>query len=134
VAQVFLNVEQSATGRRWVGPDEALDRHAQMIVQETGYPHAMANVLARLGVEAADAARFVAPSLRDLMPDPNSLKDMGKAAARINGAVVQGQRIAIFADYDVDGATSAALLHDWLTQLGNVPTIYVPDRIDGGQA
>lgn len=132
MAQVFLNVEQSATGRRWVGPDEALDRHAQMIVQETGYPHAMANVLARLGVEAADAARFVAPSLRDLMPDPNSLKDMGKAAARINGAVVQGQRIAIFADYDVDGATSAALLHDWLTQLGNVPTIYVPDRIDEG--
>jgi single-stranded-DNA-specific exonuclease len=109
-----------------------MDRHAQMIAQETGFPSAMSNVLARLGVAATDAARFTQPSLRDLMPDPMSLKDMGKAAARINDAAVRGQRIAIFADYDVDGATSAALLHDWLTQLGNVPTIYVPDRIDEG--
>lgn len=132
MSQVFLGVEQSGTARRWVGPDAGLDRHAQMIVQETGFPNAMANVLARLGVPAVDAARFVEPSLRDLMPDPMVMKDMGKAAARINGAVIAGQRIAIFADYDVDGATSAALLHDWLTQLGNIPTIYVPDRIDEG--
>ena len=132
MSQVFLGVEQSATTRRWVGPNEATDRQAEKIAQETGFPSAMSNVLARLGVSAADAARFTQPSLRDLMPDPTSLKDMGKAAARINAAVVKGQRIAIFADYDVDGATSAALLHDWLTQLGNVPTIYVPDRIDEG--
>ncbi len=132
MSQVFLGVEQSTTARRWVGPDEAIDRQAQMIAQETGFPSAMSNVLARLGVAAGDAARFTQPSLRDLMPDPMSMKDMGKAAARINEAVVKGQRIAIFADYDVDGATSAALLHDWLTQLGNVPTIYVPDRIDEG--
>jgi single-stranded-DNA-specific exonuclease len=132
MSQVFLGVEQSTTARRWVGPDETTDRQAQMIAQETGFPSAMSNVLARLGVAASDAARFTQPSLRDLMPDPMSLKDMGKAAARINDAAVKGQRIAIFADYDVDGATSAALLHDWLTQLGNVPTIYVPDRIDEG--
>lgn len=132
MSQVFLGVEQSTTARRWVGPDEALDRQAQMIAQETGFPSAMSNVLARLGVSAGDATRFTQPSLRDLMPDPMSLKDMSKAAKRINLALVSGQRIAIFADYDVDGATSAALLHDWLTQLGNVPTIYVPDRIDEG--
>tara|TARA_R110002096_G_scaffold22170_7_gene71552 strand:- start:6625 stop:8373 length:1749 start_codon:yes stop_codon:yes gene_type:complete len=132
MSQVFLGVEQSTTARRWVGPDAALDRHAQMIVQETGFPNAMANVLARLGVAAADAARFVEPSLRELMPDPLDMKDMEKAARRINDAAIAGQRIAIFADYDVDGATSAALLHDWLSQLGNVPTIYVPDRIDEG--
>lgn len=132
MSEVFLGVEQSTKARRWVGPDEAIDRQAQKIAQETGFPSAMSNVLARLGVTAGDAARFTQPSLRDLMPDPMSMKDMGKAAARINEAVVKGQRIAIFADYDVDGATSAALLHDWLTQLGNVPTIYVPDRIDEG--
>jgi single-stranded-DNA-specific exonuclease len=132
MSQVFLGVEQSGSARRWVGLDAALDRHSQMIVQETGFPNAMANVLARLGVAASDAARFVEPSLRDLMPDPMIMKDMEKAAARINDAAVNGQRIAIFADYDVDGATSAALLHDWLSQLGNVPTIYVPDRIDEG--
>jgi single-stranded-DNA-specific exonuclease len=132
MSQVFLGVEQSTTARRWVGPDDAIDRQAQMIAQETGFPSAMANVLARLGVAAADATRFTQPSIRDLMPDPMSLKDMGKAAGRINDAVIQGQRVAIFADYDVDGATSAALLHDWMTQLCNVPTIYVPDRIDEG--
>ena len=132
MSQVFLGVEQSTTARRWVGPDEAIDRQAQRITQETGFPNAMANVLARLGVSASDAAQFTQPSLRDLMPDPMSLKDMGKAAGRITDALNAGQRIAIFADYDVDGATSAALLHDWLSQLGNVPTIYVPDRIDEG--
>jgi single-stranded-DNA-specific exonuclease len=132
VSQVFLGVEQSATARRWVGPDEAIDRQAQMIAQEAGFPSAMSNVLARLGVSAGEAVRFTTPSLRDLMPDPMQLKDMSKAATRINDAVMAGQRIAIFADYDVDGATSAALLHDWLSQLGNVPTIYVPDRIDEG--
>ena len=91
MSQVFLGVEQSTTARRWVGPDEAIDRQAQMIAQETGFPSAMSNVLARLGVAAGDAARFTQPSLRDLMPDPMSMKDMGKAAARINEAVVKGQ-------------------------------------------
>ena len=57
---------------------------------------------------------------------------MEKAASRVNIAVNNHERIAIFADYDVDGATSGALLHDWLTQLGNIPTLYVPDRIEEG--
>jgi single-stranded-DNA-specific exonuclease len=132
VAQVFLGVEKSTSGRRWTGPDENLDRQAQKIAQETGFPSAMSSILARLGVDAQDASLFTQPSLRDLMPDPMSMKDMGKAAERINDAVKSNQRIAIFADYDVDGATSGALLHDWLTQLGNRPTLYVPDRIDEG--
>lgn len=132
MAQVFLGVEHSTCGRRWIGPDEAMDRHAQKIAQETNFPPSMSNVLARLGVPAQDATQFTQPSLRDLMPDPMSLKDMEKAAARINLAVTSGQRIAIFADYDVDGATSGALLYDWLSQLGNVATLYVPDRIDEG--
>ena len=117
MSEVFLGVEQSTKARRWVGPDEAIDRQAQKIAQETGFPSAMSNVLARLGVTAGDAARFTQPSLRDLMPDPMSMKDLGKAAARSNEAVVKGQRIAIFAHYDVEGATAPALLHDWLPQV-----------------
>uniref|UniRef100_UPI00351389BB single-stranded-DNA-specific exonuclease RecJ n=1 Tax=Sagittula sp. TaxID=2038081 RepID=UPI00351389BB len=84
------------------------------------------------GVPAAEAERFLAPALRDLLPDPRSLRDMETAAARVIQAVKQRQRIAIFADYDVDGGTSAALLLDWLGQMGRQATLYVPDRIDEG--
>ncbi|GLQ34976.1 single-stranded-DNA-specific exonuclease RecJ [Amylibacter marinus] len=131
-SEAFLNVSRSVTGRKWLGLDTATDRQAQLITQQTDLPDALARVLARLGVSVLEALPYLSPSLRDLMPDPSSLRDMDKAAERIQLAVDQGQRIAIFADYDVDGATSAALLHDWLGQLGITPIIYVPDRIDEG--
>jgi len=128
----FLDVESSISGRRWTGPNISVDRQAEMILQETNFSSAMANVLARLGVEANQVKNYIKPSLRDLMPNPLKILDMEKAASRINIAVNNHERIAIFADYDVDGATSGALLHDWLTQLGNIPTLYVPDRIEEG--
>jgi single-stranded-DNA-specific exonuclease len=102
------------------------------MAQETGLPTPVCRTLVRRGVAANDAAAFLAPTLRDLMPDPRSLRDMEPAAARIVAAAQNGQRIAIFADYDVDGGTSAALLIDWLRGFGVVPTLYVPDRIDEG--
>ena len=129
---IFLDVESSISGRRWTGPNISVDRQAEMILQETNFSSAMANVLARLGVEANQVKNYKKPSLRDLMPNPLKILDMEKAASRINIAVNNHERIAIFADYDVDGATSGALLHDWLTQLGNIPTLYVPDRIEEG--
>jgi single-stranded-DNA-specific exonuclease len=129
---IFLDVESSISGRRWTGPNISVDRQAEMILQETNFSSAMANVLARLGVEANQVKNYIKPSLRDLMPNPLKILDMEKAASRINIAVNNHERIAIFADYDVDGATSGALLHDWLTQLGNIPTLYVPDRIEEG--
>ncbi|MDC0636131.1 single-stranded-DNA-specific exonuclease RecJ, partial [Amylibacter sp.] len=113
-------------------PNISVDRQAEMILQVTNFSSAMANVLARLGVEANQVKNYIKPSLRDLMPNPLKILDMEKAASRINIAVNNHERIAIFADYDVDGATSGALLHDWLTQLGNIPTLYVPDRIEEG--
>ena len=129
---IFLDVESSISGRRWTGPNISVDRQAEMILQETNFSSAMANVLARLGVEANQVKNYIKPSLRDLMPNPLKILDMEKAASRINIAVNNHERIAIFADYDVDGATSGALLHDWLTQLGDIPTLYVPDRIEEG--
>ena len=129
---IFLDVESSISGRRWTGPNISVDRQAEMILQETNFSSAMANVLARLGVEANQVKNYIKPSLRDLMPNPLKILDMEKAASRVNIAVNNHERIAIFADYDVDGATSGALLHDWLTQLGNIPTLYVPDRIEEG--
>lgn len=128
----FLDVSASLTGRRWVAPAPEIARAAEALAQETGLSPALCNVLARRGVPAAEAERFLAPALRDLLPDPRSLRDMETAAARVIQAVKQRQRIAIFADYDVDGGTSAALLLDWLGQMGRQATLYVPDRIDEG--
>lgn len=128
----FLGVEQSLTGRRWTGPEPDLERLAEGLAQKTGLPLAVSRVLAERGVEAEEAERFLAPKLRDLLPDPLSLRDMALAAERLVVAATSGQRIAIFADYDVDGGSSAALLLDWLTQMGREATLYVPDRIDEG--
>lgn len=128
----FLGVTQSATGRFWCGLSMAADRQAELIAQQTGLPDVLSRILARLGVPAADAATYLAPTLRDLMPDPSKLKDMDKTAERLISAVDQRQRIAIFADYDVDGAASATLLVAWLRHYNIEPTVYVPDRIDEG--
>ncbi|KAA0916743.1 single-stranded-DNA-specific exonuclease RecJ [Aquicoccus porphyridii] len=128
----FLGVETSLTGREWLGPGVEIDRAAEALVQEAGLPRAVAQVLARRGVDAAGAEGFLAPQLRNLLPDPRGLRDMEKAAARFLAAVEARERIAVFADYDVDGGASAALLIDWLAQAGLTPTLYVPDRIDEG--
>ena len=128
----FLGVDASATGRAWIGPDANVSRLAEAMAQQTGLPAPVCAVLARRGVDPTEAHSFLEPQLRDLLPDPRSLKDMETAAARFLMAVKQRQKIAVFADYDVDGGTSAALLLDWLSQMGREATLYVPDRIDEG--
>lgn len=130
--RAFLGVESSALGRRWVGPDVARDRQAEAIWQATSLPPAVCAVLARADVAPETAQDYLTPSLRALLPDPRGLKDMECAATRILSAVTRRERIAIFADYDVDGACSAALLLDWLADLGSEATLYVPDRLTEG--
>ncbi|WP_386173633.1 single-stranded-DNA-specific exonuclease RecJ [Sulfitobacter sp. R86518] len=128
----FLGVDASLMGRRWVGPGVEVERATEVLVQQTSLPLALCQVLARRGVAAEEAEAFLAPSLRDLLPDPRSLRDMEKAATRFLAAVKARQRIAVFADYDVDGGSSAALLLVWLREMGCAATLYVPDRIDEG--
>ena len=128
----FLNVECSATGRRWVGPGPAVERLAEAMQQATGLPLPLARVLAARGVEPEAAERFLEPQLRDLLPDPRGLKDMEPAAARFLAAVKAREPVAVFADYDVDGGASAALLITWLRAMGRPATLYIPDRIDEG--
>ncbi|MEM1163253.1 MAG: single-stranded-DNA-specific exonuclease RecJ, partial [Pseudomonadota bacterium] len=132
MSDAFLGVAKSFTGRRWVGPTPAIERAAQMIAQATGQPELVARQLAVAGVEAEDAADYLAPTLRALMPDPSTLTDMDAAADRVVAAVQARERIAIFGDYDVDGGASVALLAGWLSQLGLDSTPYIPDRIDEG--
>lgn len=132
MTRAFLNVESSLTGRRWVGPSADEDRLAEAMAQQTRLPLALAHVLVKRGITPADAAGYLAPALRDLLPDPLILRDMDRAAARLLAALNGRQRIAIFADYDVDGGTSAALLITWLRAMGHDATLYIPDRIDEG--
>lgn len=128
----FLGVEASLTGRRWIGLTDEQDRLAEAIAQGQRLPLPVARVLARRGVAADEAPGFLAPSLRDLLPDPMLLRDMGPAADRFIHALKHRQRIAVFADYDVDGGASAALLLTWLRAMGHGATLYIPDRIDEG--
>ena len=128
----LLDVAQSLTGRRWVGPSVGQLRATEHLGQQTGLPMAMCAVLSRLGVQADDVDRYLSPTLRELLPDPRQLKDMERAAQRIADAATISDRIAIFADYDVDGGSSAALLITWLKHFGKSATLYVPDRVDEG--
>ena len=130
--RAFLNVEASLTGRRWRGPAPEAARLAEAMAQATRLPPALCQTLVARGVAPADAAAYLAPQLRDLLPDPMVLRDMGPAADRFLHAAKTGQRIAIFADYDVDGGASAALLMVWLRAMGREATLYIPDRIDEG--
>ncbi|HKL05648.1 MAG TPA: single-stranded-DNA-specific exonuclease RecJ [Roseovarius sp.] len=132
MTDAYLGIETSLSGRRWIGPGAEIDRLAEAMAQSTALPRPLCQTLARLGVPEAEAEAYLAPQLRDLLPDPRSLKDMEPAATRFLRAVAEKQRIAIFADYDVDGGTSAALLIDWLRQMGLTATLYIPDRIDEG--
>ncbi|WP_296423853.1 single-stranded-DNA-specific exonuclease RecJ [Yoonia sp.] len=128
----FLNVAASATGRRWIGPSVEEDRLSEAMTQATGLPAPLCRTLVRRGIGAEDATTFLAPTLRDLLPDPHAMRDMEKAAARFLHAVATREKIAIFADYDVDGGTSAALIITWLRDMGLPSTLYIPDRIDEG--
>ncbi len=128
----FLGVERSLSGRRWLGPDAGTLRLMEALMQRTGLPGAVCAVLARLGVRPDAVNEYLEPRLRSLLPDPMTLRDMDRAAERIVRAVLNRERIAVFADYDVDGGASAALLLDWLRALGRQATLYIPDRIDEG--
>ncbi|MER8879284.1 single-stranded-DNA-specific exonuclease RecJ [Mesorhizobium sp. M0684] len=129
----FLDVRQSATGVSWEHRlTERQDMAALAIAQGYGVPDIVARVLAGRGVTAEQTERFLDPTIRNLLPDPASLTDMDRAAARIAQAVMAREKVAIFGDYDVDGAASSALLKRFLAYFSVASEIYIPDRIFEG--
>lgn len=109
------------------------DRFISTLIQKFNLPPLAAKLLANLELPLEEIEHFLAPKLKNLLPDPFHLKDMDKAALRCVEALENNERICIFADYDVDGATSAALISNFLHDLGFHNTfIYVPDRIKEG--
>lgn len=133
VQRAFLGVERSVSGNRWISRlDQAGQNRALAIAQVHGLPDLIARVLAGRGVGLDEAMAFLDPTIRGLMPDPYLLTDCEKAAARLLRAVRTGETVAIFGDYDVDGAASSALLYRFLTHFGVPASIYIPDRIFEG--
>jgi single-stranded-DNA-specific exonuclease len=124
----FLGVARSITGKFWrQRPSD--ERMALAISQRLQVPEPVGRLLAARGQTLETAESFLSPRLRDLLPDPSNFRDMDAAAARIGQAIERGEKIAIFGDYDVDGATSAALLSRFLRAVGAQPVrLYVPDR------
>lgn len=131
--RTFLGVKKSLTGNRWA---ERLTiegaANALTIAQRHQVPDIVARVLAGRGVAADDVPAFLDPTVRSLMPDPSTLTDMDKAAARIADAIMASSKIVIFGDYDVDGASSSALLARFLRHQGSEAEIYIPDRLFEG--
>jgi len=127
----FLGVDKSFTSRRWVQRPYD-ERQAEAIAQRHGVPDLLARSLSARCVDVEGCALFLAPRLRELMPDPSRLKDMDKAVSRFIVALEKGEKIAVFGDYDVDGATSSALLVRFARALGREVRLYIPDRLAEG--
>jgi single-stranded-DNA-specific exonuclease len=132
-ARYFLGVERSVCGRAWRDRlDERGVARALSLAQRHGLPELLARMLAGRGVEIDGVESFLDPTVKQLMPDPHALTAMQAAAERIADAIQRGDKIAIFGDYDVDGATSAALLARYLRHCGAEPFIHIPDRLFEG--
>ena len=129
----FLDVQTSALGRPWLPRLDATgELRALAIAQIGGHDELIARVLAGRGVLPESVERHLAPSFRDLMPDPFCLRDMEAATERLKRAIMAQERVAIFGDYDVDGACSAALLSEYLNACGLETIVHIPDRVTEG--
>lgn len=131
--RAFLNVTRSAAGRPWQARlDGAGETAAMAIAQRHGVPELLARVLAGRGVGLDEVPAHLDPSISRLMPDPDTVTDMATAAARIAAACRRGEQVAVFGDYDVDGAASAAVMTLFLAAAGLDPIVYIPDRLFDG--
>ncbi|QYO78227.1 single-stranded-DNA-specific exonuclease RecJ [Devosia salina] len=129
----FLDITSSVTGRAWVDRlDAAAARNATAIGQRTGIPDILARIMAARGVAIEDAQSYLEPSIRNLMPDPSTLTAMDDLAERLARAITDNESIALFGDYDVDGACSCALMTRYLRHFGLEPQVHIPDRIFEG--
>ena len=129
----YLGVTQSARGFAWRERLEPAARNTALAIsQRHGLPELLGRVLAARGIGIDDVPVTLDPTIKALMPDPSVLQDMDRAAARLADAVEKREQVAVFGDYDVDGACSSALMQRWLAHHGVAGRIYIPDRIFEG--
>ena len=131
--RLFLDVERSVCGKAWRDRlDERATARALAIAQRHNVPELLARILSGRGVEVDEVEAFLDPTVRRLMPDPHTVTAMEQAAQRLADAMLRGEQIAIFGDYDVDGATASALLARFMRIGGSEPIVHIPDRIFEG--
>jgi single-stranded-DNA-specific exonuclease len=129
----FLDVHQSLSGRAWIDRlDANAARTASAISQRSNLSEILARILAGRSVGIDEAEVFLVPTIRELMPDPSTLTDMDALAERLAAAIANNEQVALFGDYDVDGACSCALLIRYLRHFGLEPQVHIPDRIFEG--
>ena len=129
----FLDVSRSVTGRAWIDRlDSTTTRTAGAIAQRIGVSEILARVMAARGVALDAAESYLEPTIRALMPDPSTLTAMDALADRLAKAIADSESIALFGDYDVDGACSCALMARYLRHFGIEPQVHIPDRIFEG--
>ena len=126
-----LEVESSVLGKKWL-LSEADERMTEAMAQSYNLPEFVARILAARGIGFDDVPDFLEPSLKNQLPDPYTLKDMQKAAERIADGIAADESVAVFGDYDVDGATSTALLKRFFKAIGRDILVYIPDRMTEG--
>lgn len=121
---------KSLGGNIWksVAVDE---RKAELISQRYDLPLIVSRVIASRGINPDDVGNFIEPKIQNLLPDPYVMKGMEKAAAKIAEAVMNGRKIGIIGDYDVDGATSSSVLRLFLESVGVNPVVHIPERDEG---
>jgi single-stranded-DNA-specific exonuclease len=129
----FLDVTRSVTGRAWIDRlDVSTTRIATAISQRSAISEILARIIAARGVGLDDAEKYLEPTIRGLMPDPSTLTDMDALAERLAQAITDNEAVALFGDYDVDGACSCALMARYLRHFGIEPQVHIPDRIYEG--
>jgi len=127
----LLEVDKSVSGYKWKFRD-CDERQVKALMEAFGFSELLAKILVARGVCKESADSYLKPSIKELLPDPLHYMDMKPAAERLAKAVTDGEKIAIFGDYDVDGATSSSLLKRFFNQIGAKAVIYIPDRIEEG--
>ena len=130
-SEALFDGQQSVSGRRWI-LDEVDPRLALQLAQNHGIGTLSASILLRRGLTFETAGQFLEPTLRDLMPDPSHLKDLDAGVERVVTALKAKETIAVFGDYDVDGATATAVLRRYFRDIGVSLRVYIPQRIEEG--
>jgi single-stranded-DNA-specific exonuclease len=126
-----FGVSRSFTGRDW-SLRTCSPEIERALAGVPGLPAALAHILAARGTSPEELGDIFQPTLKRLMPEPFSLKDMERAISRTRAAIEQDEEIAVFGDYDVDGSVSSALLWHFFAGIGRTPRMYIPDRMTEG--
>ena len=124
----FLGISKSYTNKEWVGPSEQNLQQALAYSKSLSIPHLSALQLIKNKINEGDYLDYISPKIKNLIPSPKIFLDMEKGSLRLRRALEQKESVAIFADYDVDGTVSAALISLWLRNFSIEPTVYIPDR------